>query len=72
MPSLLRQYLHLLRKLRERKALERSFEKHSFHMGKRTWTRADLYSDPEALQIEKQAPRPWGVIRIGHALFHSA
>ena len=46
MPSLLRQYLHLLRKLRERKALERSFEKHSFHMSKRTWTRADLYTRP--------------------------
>jgi len=44
MPSLLRRYLDLLRKLRERRALERSFEEHSFHMGKRTWTRGDLYT----------------------------
>ncbi|MGA3025333.1 MAG: DUF6364 family protein [Bryobacteraceae bacterium] len=31
------------RKRRERVALERSFEQHSFKMGKRTWKRADLY-----------------------------
>jgi hypothetical protein len=31
------------RKRREREALERSFEQHSFKVGKRTWKRADLY-----------------------------
>ena len=31
------------RKRRELEALERSFEKHQFHIGKRTWTRADLH-----------------------------
>ncbi len=31
------------RKRREREALERSFEKFQFRVGKRTWTRADLY-----------------------------
>ena len=31
------------RKRRELEALERSFEKYQFHMGKRTWTRADLH-----------------------------
>jgi hypothetical protein len=31
------------RQRRERVALERSFERHSFKMGKRTWERADLY-----------------------------
>jgi predicted transcriptional regulator len=32
------------RKRRERKALERSFERLQFKVGKRTWSRADLYS----------------------------
>ena len=31
------------RQRREREALERSFEKHHFNIGKRTWKRADLY-----------------------------
>jgi hypothetical protein len=31
------------RKLREREALQRSFEQFSFKMGKRTWNREDLY-----------------------------
>jgi hypothetical protein len=31
------------RKRRELEALERSFEKFQFHIGKRTWTRADLH-----------------------------
>ena len=31
------------RKVRERKALERSFEQLRVRLGKRTWTRADLY-----------------------------
>jgi predicted transcriptional regulator len=32
------------RKRREREALERSFQQHSFKMAKRTWKRADLYA----------------------------
>ena len=32
------------RKDRERRTLERSFEKHQFKVGKRTWTRADLHA----------------------------
>jgi hypothetical protein len=32
------------RQFRERKALERSFERFRFKVGKRTWTRADLYA----------------------------
>ena len=31
------------RKRRERAALERSFERLQFNVGKRTWTRADLH-----------------------------
>ena len=31
------------RKRREREALERSFERFQFKVGKRTWKRADLY-----------------------------
>lgn len=31
------------RRLREREALQRSFEKFAFNMGKRTWKREDLY-----------------------------
>lgn len=31
------------RKLREREALQRSFEHFSFKIGKRTWNREDLY-----------------------------
>ena len=31
------------RKRREREALERSFERYRFNVGKRTWKRADLY-----------------------------
>jgi len=31
------------RKRKEREALERSFERFQFNIGKRTWTRADLY-----------------------------
>ncbi|HXL21574.1 MAG TPA: DUF6364 family protein [Candidatus Dormibacteraeota bacterium] len=31
------------RKLREREALQRSFEQFSFKIGKRTWNREDLY-----------------------------
>ncbi|MCZ2152214.1 MAG: DUF6364 family protein [Bryobacterales bacterium] len=30
-------------KRRERQALERSFERYCFHVGKRTWKREDLY-----------------------------
>lgn len=32
------------RKSRERRALERSFEKHQFKIGKRTWNRANLHA----------------------------
>ncbi len=32
------------RKRREREALERSFERFRFKVGKRTWKRADLYA----------------------------
>jgi predicted transcriptional regulator len=32
------------RKRRERQALERSFERFRFKVGKRTWKRADLYA----------------------------
>jgi hypothetical protein len=32
------------RKRREREALERSFERFQFKIGKRTWKRADLYA----------------------------
>ena len=32
------------RRRREREALERSFEKFQFRVGKRTWKRADLYA----------------------------
>jgi hypothetical protein len=50
--GLVREYLEGLaaedaasgRKRREREALERSFQQHSFKMGKRTWKRADLYA----------------------------
>ena len=31
------------RKRREREALERSFEKYQFKVGKRTWKRSELY-----------------------------
>ena len=31
------------RKRRELEVLERNFEKYQFHIGKRTWTRADLH-----------------------------
>jgi len=31
------------RKRREREALERTFQKFQFRLGKRTWKRADLY-----------------------------
>ena len=31
------------RRRREREALERSFERYQFKIGKRTWKRADLY-----------------------------
>jgi hypothetical protein len=31
------------RRRRERDALERSFERFQFHVGKRTWRREDLY-----------------------------
>jgi hypothetical protein len=49
--GLVREYLEKLaaesastgRKRREREALERSFEKYSFSIGKKTWTRADLH-----------------------------
>ena len=50
--GLVRQYLEQLavessgsgRKRREREALERSFERLQFKVGKRTWKRADLYA----------------------------
>lgn len=32
------------RRRREREALERSFERFQFKVGKRTWTRADLHA----------------------------
>jgi hypothetical protein len=32
------------RKLREREALQRSFEQFSFKIGRRTWNREDLYA----------------------------
>jgi len=49
--GLVREYLEQLaaestvtgRKRRELEALERSFEKFSLKMGKKTWTRADLH-----------------------------
>jgi Family of unknown function (DUF6364) len=49
--GLVREYLEKLaaeaatkgRRRREREALERSFEKYQFNIGKRTWKRADLY-----------------------------
>jgi hypothetical protein len=49
--GLVRNYLETLateestseRKKRELKALQESFEKFQFRVGKRTWTRADLY-----------------------------
>lgn len=31
------------KKRRQREALERTFERLQFHIGERTWTRADLY-----------------------------
>jgi len=31
------------RRKREREALERTFDRFRFHVGKRTWKRADLY-----------------------------
>jgi len=34
------------RKRREREALERSFKRFHFNIGKRTWKRADLYARP--------------------------
>jgi predicted transcriptional regulator len=50
--GLVRDYLeHLVveeaasgRKRREREALERSFERFQFRVGKRTWKRSDLYA----------------------------
>lgn len=50
--DLVREYLKNLalgesggdRKRRERRALERSFEKYQFKVGKRTWNRADLHA----------------------------
>lgn len=50
--GLIRDYLEKLaaenaasgRKRREREALERSFERFQFKVGKRTWKRADLYA----------------------------
>ena len=50
--GLVREYLEKLvaenaasgRKRREREALERSFERFQFKVGKRTWKRADLYA----------------------------
>jgi Family of unknown function (DUF6364) len=52
--GLVREYLeHLVaeaatteRKRRGQRALERSFQKYHFKMGKRTWKRADLYERP--------------------------
>ncbi len=32
------------KKRRQREALERTFERHQFHIGERTWTRADLHA----------------------------
>jgi hypothetical protein len=50
--GLVRDYLRQLaaedsasgRRRRERDALERSFERFRFQVGKRTWTRSDLYA----------------------------
>ena len=50
--GLIREYLETLaeadaasgRKRRERQALEASFERFRFKVGKRTWSRADLYA----------------------------
>jgi hypothetical protein len=52
--ELLRQYLKTLvaenaepgRKQRELEALERTFTRFKFKIGKRTWTRADLHERP--------------------------
>jgi hypothetical protein len=49
--GLMREYLEKMaaesaamgRKKREREALERTFQKFHFRMGKKTWRRADLY-----------------------------
>jgi hypothetical protein len=49
--GLVREYLERLaaedvaagRKRRELAALRRSFERHQFHVGRRTWSRAELY-----------------------------
>ena len=50
--GMVREYLEALaaedassgRRRREREALERSFDRFGFRMGKRTWKRADLYA----------------------------
>jgi hypothetical protein len=50
--GMVREYLEKLaaeeaatgRKRRDREALERSFERFQFKVGKRTWKRADLYA----------------------------
>jgi hypothetical protein len=52
MTGMIRDYLEKLaadeaasgRQRREREALERSFERYQFKVGKRTWKRADLYA----------------------------
>ena len=52
--GLVREYLEKLaaeeaatgRKRREREALERSFERFQFKVGKRTWKREELYARP--------------------------
>jgi Family of unknown function (DUF6364) len=52
--GMVRQYLEQVaaeelahgRKRREREALEQSFERFQFKIGKRTWTRAELHARP--------------------------
>lgn len=47
-----------LRRRREREALERSFERFRFKVGKRTWKRADLYARKTATMIKRTENLP--------------
>jgi len=49
---------HALRKRREREALERSFERFRFYVGKRTWKRADLYARKKSTTKARRENRP--------------
>src|SRR5205823_5006986 len=66
--GLVRDYLEKLavedatsgRRWREREALERSFERFRFKVGKRTWKRADLYGVHVGFEgWNHAAARPW-------------